>query len=55
MNNLEMEWYISQIREKLKLRLTDINFVGNVKFEVNIKDGGIVNMNFDQRESLRKP
>lgn len=55
MNALVMEWYIAQIRDRIKDKLKIENFFGNIKFEVNIKDGTIVNMNYEQKESIRQP
>lgn len=53
MNILNMESYLSYIREKLKQVLQNKNFIGKLEVEVNIKDGGIVNMNISVRESVK--
>lgn len=53
MNILNMESYLSYIREKLKTALQNKNFVGKLEVEVNVKEGGIVNMNIATRESVK--
>ncbi len=50
---LTLEWYISEVRIRVKSMLLDEKFVGNIKFEFNIKNSDIVNMNVDKRESIR--
>lgn len=47
------EDYISIIREKLKEILNKSKFIGKLEVEVNVKDGGIVNMNIAPRESIK--
>lgn len=53
MNVLNMESYLSYIREKLKNMLNNKDFIGKLEVEINIKDGGIVNMNISPRESVK--
>lgn len=53
MNFLNMESYLSYIREKLKTILQNKDFIGKLEVEVNVKDGGIVNMNIATRESVK--
>lgn len=48
-----MERYLSYVREKLKEILLNQNFTGNLTIEINIKDGGITNMNVCPKESVR--
>ena len=49
-----IDWYISMIRDDLE-RLRDGRFTGNVEFRVNIKNGGIANMNNGLHKSLKMP
>lgn len=53
MNILNMESYVSYIRDKLKEILNNKNFIGKLEVEINIKDGGITNMNIALRESVK--
>lgn len=53
MNFLNMESYLSYIREKLKIIIQNENFTGKLEVEVNVKAGGIVNMNIATRESVK--
>lgn len=53
MNFLNMESYLSYIREKLKTILKDENFIGKLEVEVNVKYGSITNMNIASRESVK--
>lgn len=53
MNVLHMETYLSYIREKLKTILQNKDFIGKLEVEVNVKEGGIVNMNISTRESVK--
>lgn len=53
MNAIQMENYISCIREKLKEALNKNSFIGKLETEINIKDGGITNMNIALRESVK--
>lgn len=48
-----MESYLAYIREELKNILKKEKFIGKLEVEVNIKDGGIVNMNIAPRESVK--
>lgn len=50
-----LEWYISEIRLMVNEKLRDDRFVGNIKFEFNIKNRDITNMNIDTRKSLKSP
>lgn len=53
MNFLNMESYLSYIREKLKTILQNKNFTGKLEIEVNVKEGGITNMNIAPKESVK--
>lgn len=53
MNALLMESYLSYIREKLKEILQKKEFIGKLEVEVNVKDGGITNMNIASKESVK--
>lgn len=53
MNVLNMESYLSYMREKLKNILNDKDFIGRLEVEINVKEGGIVNMNIATRESVK--
>lgn len=53
MNALLMESYLSYIRDKLKPILNNKYFIGKLEVEINVKDGGIVNMNIAARESVK--
>lgn len=48
-----MENYLSHIRDKLKEVLQKDKFIGKLEVEINIKDGGITNMNIAPRESVK--
>lgn len=48
-----VEWYLSQMREKIKYLLQRDDFIGNIKFEVSIKNKDIVNMNVETKDSLK--
>lgn len=50
-NNLDK--YLFEVRSKLEDKLQDQDFIGKISFEINIKCGGIVNMNIDHRESVK--
>lgn len=51
---LTVEWYISRIRDAIVNKANKEGFIGSLCFEVNIKEGGISNMNILSKESLRK-
>lgn len=51
---LKVESYLADIRQEIKEKLNNPNFVGSVKFEVNIKLTDITNMNIDIRRSVKK-
>lgn len=53
MNSLNMENYLSCIRDKLKEVLINKNFTGKLEIEINAKEGGITNMNIGVRESIK--
>lgn len=53
MNILSMESYLSHIREKLKEILQKDRFIGKLEIEINVKDGGITNMNIAPKESVK--
>lgn len=53
MNVINMESYLSIVREKLEKELNNEHFIGRLEVEVNIKNGGIVNMNIATRESVK--
>ncbi len=48
-----MEKYLLYIMGKLKELLSNNNFIGKLEIEINIKNGGIVNMNISSRESVK--
>lgn len=48
-----MENYLLYIRNKLKDILNNKNFIGKLEVEVNVKNGGVVNMNIATRESVK--
>lgn len=48
-----MDNYLAYIKDKLKEVLNNTNFIGKIEVEVNIKNGGIVNMNIATRESVK--
>ena len=54
MSDNRISWYIARIREDLE-KLRDGRFTGNVEFRVNIKNGGIANMNNGLHKSLKMP
>lgn len=53
MNILNMESYLSYIREKLKEILNKDKFTGKLEVEVNVKENGITNMNIAVKESIK--
>lgn len=53
MNVLNMESYISHIREKLKQILLTKDFFGKLEIEINVKDGAITNMNIAPNQSIK--
>lgn len=53
MSALQMESYVTYIREELKKILYNKDFVGKLEIEINIKDGAISNMNIAPRESVK--
>ena len=50
---VKVEGYLAEIREEIKQKLRDVNFVGSLKFEVNFKQTDITNMNIDIRKSVK--
>lgn len=50
---VKVEWYVSRIRERIISKIKEDGFVGNIKFEINIKNSDITNVNVDTRESLK--
>lgn len=49
-----IQWYLEVIERELK-ELSDSKFTGNIKVQLNFKEGGIANMNLDLSKSMRKP
>lgn len=48
-----IEDYLACIREKLKAMLANSEMIGRLEVEINVKNGGIVNMNIAPRESVK--
>ncbi len=53
MNVLNMESYLAIIREELKEILNKVGFIGRLDVEINVKEGGITNMNIAPRRSVK--
>lgn len=52
----QVDWYTNQFKQTLKNKIQDLNFVGKIIFEVNVKEGGVSNMNLNPGiESVRMP
>jgi len=49
-----LDWYIREIAKKTELLLTK-KYIGNIKFQFNLRDGGITNVNIDSNESIQAP
>lgn len=47
------EDYLNIIRKKIDIKLSNKEFIGNIKFEINIKDGHVMNMNMEYKESIK--
>ena len=54
MSDIKIEWYINHIRDELS-QLRDGRFTGNIEYRINIKNGGIANMNNGLHKSLKMP
>lgn len=50
----QLDWYIREIAKKTELLLTK-KYIGNIKFQFNLRDGGITNVNIDSNESIQAP
>lgn len=54
MNSVQLDWYLKAIEHEVSL-ITDKEFIGNVDFKLNIKCGGITNMNINLSKSVKMP
>lgn len=54
MSNDAVVWYLEAIQREL-YQLVESKFTGNIKVQLNFKEGGIANMNLDLSKSMRKP
>ena len=49
----EINRYFDIMKEIVIKRISDTYFVGNVDFQVNIKDGKICNINIGEKKSIK--
>lgn len=54
MTSVQLNWYLESIRHEISL-INDNDFMGNITFKMNIKYGGIINMNVELAKSLKMP
>ncbi len=54
MNATQLEWYLDSIRHEINL-INDHDFVGNISFKINIKQGTLINMNVELAKSVKMP
>lgn len=54
MNASQLAWYLKAIEHEVSL-ITDKEFIGNIDFKLNIKCGGITNMNINLSKSVKQP
>ena len=50
-----IEWYIDNVFRRELLKLKEGKFTGNMNFQVNLKSGGVANINVGLNRSIRKP
>lgn len=48
----QIEAYLDVVRKDIKILLEN-KFVGNIKYQFNLKDGGITNVNCDRHKSVK--
>ena len=49
-----IEWYLDFIKREVKV-LKDGKFTGNLDLKLNMKEGGICNMNCGRHKSVKMP
>jgi len=54
MTDPTIEWYLNEIRRDLQTA-KDTRNTGNYEFKINMKEGGIANMNCGKNKSVKKP
>lgn len=54
MNKTQLKWYLESIEHEVS-QINDQEFVGNIDFKLNIKHGGITNMNINLSKSVKMP